>query len=286
MSNDLDHPPRLGLALSGGTAKVIAHLGVLRALEEAGLRPDRLAGTSGGSLLAVLYSSGLSLDDLMDHANDVNWRKLANVHLPRLGLLSSQRIEDFVRDLLGELRFEDLRIPTKVVATNLLTGQKTVFSRGPIAPIIRASCSIPQIFAPVEIDGGLYSDGGIIEYLPLETLLEYGCRVNVGVHLGAYPDFSQPPRHLLGMIMRVIGVVALRNARYSAPLADVLIRPDMHEFSGFDLNRAEAMIEVGYEATRAQIPLLRELLEQQESLWRRLRGWIRPDRRKRISEPT
>lgn len=278
MSSVPYQPPRLGLALSGGTAKVIAHLGVLQAFEEAGLRPDRLAGTSGGSLLAVLYAAGISLDDLVAEANEVNWRKLANVHLPRLGLLSSQRIEDFVRDRLGELRFEELEIPTKVVATNLLTGEKTVFSRGPVAPVIRASCSIPQIFAPVEIDGGLYSDGGIIEYLPLETLLEYGCSVNVGVHLGAFPDFSQPPRHLLGMIMRVIGVVAVRNARYSAPLADVLIRPDLHEFNGFDLNRAEAMIQVGYTAAREQIPLVRELLEHREGLWHRIRNRLRPRR--------
>jgi NTE family protein len=266
----------LGLALSGGTAKVIAHLGVLRALEEADLRPDCLTGTSGGSLIAVLYASGQPMESMIALANDVTWRKLATIRMPKLGLLSSQRIEDFVRDLVGDLRFEDLQIPTRVVTTNLLTGEKTVFSSGPVAPVVRASCSIPQIFAPVEIDGGLYSDGGIIEYLPLETLLEFGCRVNLGVHLGAYADFSQPPNHLLGMILRVIGIVATRNARHSAPHADVLIKPDMRRFGGFDLRSAEEMIAVGYETTNRLLPQIREDLEHADGLWHKLKARLRP----------
>ncbi len=273
---DVENPRRVGVALSGGTAKVIAHVGVLKALEEAGLAPDVLAGTSGGSLIAVLYASGLTVKELEDLADEVNWRKLANVHLPKLGLLSSQRIEDFVRELVGDLRFEDLKIPTDVIATNLLTGEKTVFSSGMVAPIIRASCSIPQIFGPVRVNGGLYTDGGVIEYLPIETLLERHCRVNVGVHLGAYMDFSEPPRHLLGMIMRVIGLVAVRNARASEKLADVIIKPDLRDFGGFDLKRADEMIEVGYQCGLAAVPQILACLEHEESLWTKLKSKLRP----------
>jgi len=271
MDSENGQTPALGLALSGGTAKVIAHIGVLRALEEAELRPDVMVGTSGGALIATAYASGVGIDQLTDMADEVNWRRLAAVRIPRLGLLSSQRIEDFVREIMGDRRFEELQIPTRVVTTNLLTGEKTVFASGPVAPVVRASCSIPQIFGPVEIDGGLYTDGGVIEYLPLQTLREMHPRVCVGVHLGAYLDFSAPPRHLLGMIVRVIGLVAAHNARASAPLADVLIEPDLRAFNGFDLTRAAEMIDVGYQATRLAVPRIRELLDEQDSLWTRLR---------------
>lgn len=264
--------PRVGIALSGGTAKVITHIGVLRAFEDAGLRPVVLTGTSGGSLIGVLYAAGVSVEELTGLANDVNWRRLAKIRLPKLGFLSSGRIEEFMRELLGDTRLEDLDIPIHVVATNLLTGDKTVFSSGPVAPIVRASCSIPQIFSPVEIDGGLYSDGGVVEYLPVETLRELPCDIRVGVHLGAYLDFSQPPQHLVGLILRVLGVVAQRNARASAALADVVVRPDLRGFGGFDLNRAEEMIDVGYRAGLVAVEEVRAIwARRQRTWWERLR---------------
>jgi NTE family protein len=266
-------PPRLGLALSGGTAKVIAHVGVLKALEEENLIPDLIAGTSGGSMVAVIYASGMDVEALTELARELNWKKLARIHLPKLGLLSSERLEKFMLEVLGDLRFEDLKIPTKVIATNLLTGQKTVFSHGRIAPVIRASCSIPQIFAPVEIDGGLYTDGGVVEYLPLNTLEEFDCQIRVGVHLGAYLDFSEPPQHILGMIMRVIGLVAVHNAQHSARLADVLIKPDLRGFGGFDLERADALIEAGYVSARQAIPDIKRAIEEHEAgIWKRMKS--------------
>jgi len=274
-----DSGGRLGFALSGGTAKVIAHIGVLQAFAEEGRGPDVLVGTSGGALIAVLWASGKSVDDLIHMAHEVNWRRLARIRFPRLGLLSNRGVRDLVQDSVGDLDFEDLRIPTHVVTTDLLSGQKTVFSSGPVAPAVQASCSIPQIFAPVEIDGGLYADGGFVEYLPVETLLGFGCDSNVGVHLGAYADFSHPPRHLIEMIMRTIGIVAIRNAETSAPLADVLVKPDLRGFASFDLSRAEELIDRGYEAGLAGVAALREFEADRERsshwwgrFWNRLHG--------------
>ncbi len=286
MAEETSNQVDLGLALSGGTAKVIAHIGVLRALEEADLRPRILAGTSGGSLIAICYAAGLGPDELAALATEVNWKKLATIHLPKLGLLSSKRIEDFLVDLLGDIRFEDLKTPTRVVTCNLLTGAKTVFSKGRVAPVVRASCSIPQIFSPVEIDGGLYTDGGVIEYRPVETLLAAGAAVNVGVHLGAFRDFSQAPSHLVGMILRVTGLVASRNARASARLADVVLKPDLTAFGGFDLTRSEEMIDVGYETALRQIPRIRELLAESNSMWGKLKSkWKRAPKLPEEDEP-
>lgn len=272
---------RFGLALSGGTAKSIAHIGVLRALEEADLRPDFIVGTSGGSLIGVVYASGVGIDHMVEMAAAVNWRRLARVRIPRLGLFSNQGVAQLVRDNVGDLLFEDLTIPTCVVATDLLSGEKVVFSSGLVAPAVQASCSIPQIFSPVEIDGGLYADGGFVEYLPVETLRERGCEIAVGVHLGAYADFTEPPRHLLSLVLRTIGIVGVRNARTSAALADVVIAPDMRGFASFDLGRAHELIDVGHRAAAEAIPSIRAALERSDgsmviadsaSWWRKLLG--------------
>lgn len=257
-----DARPRLGLALSGGTAKSIAHIGVLRALEEADLRPDVIVGTSGGSLIGVVYASGAGIDRMVDMALAINWRKLARVRIPRLGLFSNQGVAELVRSTVGDLAFEDLEIPTHVVTTDLLTGEKVVFCEGPVAPAVQASCSIPQIFSPVQIGDGLYADGGFVEYLPVETLRKYRPDATVGVHLGAYNDFSVPPRHLLSMIMRTMGIVAMRNARISSGSADVLIAPRLHGFTSFDLKRAEELLQVGYDAAVDAIPAIRHVLER------------------------
>ena len=279
--------PTLGLALSGGTAKSIAHIGVLQALEDAGMRPDVIAGTSGGSLIAVVYASGVGTDRMVEMAGRVNWRRLARVRIPRLGLFSNQGVAELVRDTVGDLTFEDLEIPTHVVTTDLLSGQKAVFSHGPVAPAVQASCSIPQIFSPVEIDDGLYADGGFLEYLPLPTLRDVGCSTAVGVHLGAFADFTPRPGHLLAMIMRTIGIVAVRNAHEAAPMADVLIEPDLRGFHSFDLKRHEELIDAGRRAGTAAVPSIREALARgpepvswSDRIRGRLLGWWTDARRR------
>lgn len=265
--------PRFGLALSGGTARSIAHIGVLRVLEQEGLRPDLITATSGGSLIGVLYAAGLDHETMVHLATEVNWRKLARVRIPRLGLLSNQGIEQFVIDAIGDVDFADLKVPTHVVATDLLSGEKKVFSTGKVARAVRASCSIPQIFSPVEIDGGLYADGGFVEYMPVETARDLGCSVVAGVNLSRFADFSQPPGNLLDMIQRMVGIIARLNGRVSARAADCVIEPRLNGFGSFDLGRADELIAAGQVATRQVLPRLQELLEdevQARSWWRRL----------------
>lgn len=264
--------PSFGLALSGGTARSIAHLGVLQLLEREHMLPDLITATSGGSLIGVLYAAGLDHPTLEKLALEVNWRKLARVRIPRLGLLSNQGIEQFVLDAIGDRHFEELKIPTHVIATDLLSGHKKVFSTGPVAPAVRASCSIPQIFSPVEIDGGLYADGGFVEYMPVETARELGCAVVVGVNLSRYADFSEPPGNLLSMIHRMVGIIARQNGTVSAQAADCVIEPDLRGFGSFDLARADELIATGQAATRDVLPRLEELLQPREQS--RVRSWV------------
>ncbi len=267
--------PRIGLALSGGTAKSVAHVGVIRALAEAGVTVDVVAGTSGGSIVATMFATGMPLETLDAIARSMSWRKLIKLKLTRLGFISSRRIEDFVRETIGDVHFEDLRIPCGVVATNLVTGDKRVFREGPVARAVRASCSIPQVYLPVEIGGEVYVDGGLAEYLPVETARELGADIVVASHLGPIDPTIRRPRHVLQLVMQITGLMARRNYTVSERLADVLVRPDLDRFSSFDFDASGEMIAIGYEAARTALPALEGAVARWRSPWRRLAARIR-----------
>lgn len=273
--------PRVGLALSGGIAKVVAHVGILQAFEEAGVPIHAIAATSGGSIIGAFYAAGWKPAEMADAASALSWKRLTRVTIPRMGLLSNEKLEHYVRDKLGDPRFEDLRIPFAVVAANLSTGRKAVFRTGRIAPPIRASCSIPQLFAPVLINGDLIADGGLVEYLPIETLDELGCDVKIGINLGTIRNWhAKEPKNLFEVALRVVGFVSQRNAILSEILADHIIRPDLSEFGPYDLDRSDEMIRVGYECGRRAAPEILALLRRREAPieegeWKRMVRWLR-----------
>jgi NTE family protein len=256
-----DTRPTLGLALSGGTAKSVAHVGVLEALTEEGIPVDCIAGTSGGAIVGAIYAAGFGVDELREVARSLRWKDLARLTWPRLGLLNNSGIARFLTDLLGDLTFADLRIPLAIVGTDLLTGEKVVFREGKVAMAAMISSSIPNVFEPVEYEGSLYADGGLVEYLPVETLRTFAPRVAVAVNLGHREGRTQRPRHLLHMAMTVTGIVARHNARHSELLADIVIRPPTGEFPAFDLMASSRLIKVGYDATKARISEIRALLD-------------------------
>ena len=277
-----DRGPRVGLALSGGVAKVVAHVGILKALGEAGIPVDAIAAASGGSIIGAFHAAGYSPDAMTEIARELSWKRLTRVTIPRLGLLSNEKLEKFIEERLGGIGFEDLQIPLAVVAADLTTGKKVVFTRGPLGPPIRATCSIPQLFSPVTIDGHLVADGGLVEYLPVETLGDLGCRVKIAVNLGGVHDWHmKDPRNFFEVALRVIGFVSQRNARVSELLADHVIRPDLSGFGPYDLERSEELVRVGYEAGRRAAPAilahLAELPERPEDSgdWKRLVHWLR-----------
>lgn len=262
----------IGLALSGGTAKSVAHIGVIKALEESGITIDYLSGTSGGSIVAVLYAAGRSIDELAQLAEGMRWRKLAGLTLPKLGLLSSEKIREFIVDAVGDLDFDQLRIPTAVVAADLTTGMKKVFREGKVALACQASSSIPEIYCPVEIDGHCVVDGGLIEYLPVETLASFGEIFKIGVNLGKNEGILRSkPRHLLEVIMQVTGFVSQQNATISGRKADFIISPDLERFGAFALHRASDIITAGYIEALKVLPQLHGAIRSYRSLSNRLK---------------
>jgi len=203
-------------------------------------------------------------------ATNMSWRKLVSIRLTRLGFISSQRIEDFVRETIGNLHFEDLSIPCGFVATNLVSGERKVFRTGPVARAVRASCSIPQIYLPVEIDGEYYVDGGLSQYLPVETAQEIGAEFVIASHLAPIDPTYRRPQNILQLVVQVTGLMARKNFPLSEAKADFVVHPNVDAYSSFDFDHAAEMIEIGYDATRRLVADLKEKLEKSESLPQRI----------------
>ena len=269
--------PTIGIALSGGTAKSLAHIGILKALEEAGLRPHYMAATSGGAIVGAVYAAGTSIEDLTKTAEGLRWKHLARITWPRLGLLNNSGVERVLHDLVGEADFKDLKIPMAIVGTDLLTGDKVVFREGSVAKAAMISSSIPSVFEPIKADGTLYVDGGLVEYLPVETLVDsFQPDLVIAVNLG-YREFRSPhPRHLLHISMMVTGIAARQNARISETKADVVIRPPTALFPAFDLQASAKLIEVGYRTAKQRIPDILAAMERKDEGWLdRIKFWSR-----------
>lgn len=263
-------PLPIGLALSGGTARSVTHVGVIKALLEAGISFDYIAGTSGGSIVGAMLASGRTIPELEELAMNMSWKKLASIKITKLGFVSSKRIEALMQEFLGDVTFADLEIPFVVTTTNLTTGQPYLFNQGKIARAIRASCSIPHIFLPVEIDGTYYVDGGLSQYLPVESARHLGKQFTIAVHLGSRDEVYHRPAHLLQLIMQLNNLIARQNYQVSEKKADFIIRPDVSPFSAFDFANTPDLMEVGYNAAKQQVDAIRQAWFHKSSLWQRL----------------
>jgi len=185
---------RVGLALGGGGARGIAHVGVLRVLEQEKIPVDCIAGTSAGSFVGAAYAAGLRGDQLLKLALEIKWRHIARPVWPRHGFFSFARMESYITSLMGDLTFGDLEIPYAAVTADLKTGERVVLKEGRVAPAVRASCSVPGIVTPVPLNGRLLVDGGIVDNLPISVVRELGADVVIAVGLGVpRADYPRGP---------------------------------------------------------------------------------------------
>ena len=260
----------VGIALSGGTAKSVAHVGVLKALAEADIPIDYIAGTSGGSIVSSMFATGMPISSMEAVAGTMSWLKLAALRFTKLGFVSSVRIEEFMKEIIGDITFEDFKIPATVVTANLVTGEKREFRSGPVGLAVRASCSIPQIYLPVQIDGDYYVDGGVAEYLPIESLAAMGCDFCIGSHLGPVDSAYRRPHHLLHLVMQITGLMARKNYVKSLAKADFVIHPNLDHFSSFDFNNSDKIIQLGYNTTRGLIEDLKKAIKHRNRFGVRL----------------
>ena len=243
----------VGLALSGGTAKSVLHVGVIKALMEAKIPVSYVAGTSGGSIVATAFASGAPIQEMEKIATSMSWWKLASIRLSKLGFISSEPIEKFMEGILPGARFESLTRPCVVTVTDLVTGKCRRFNSGPVSRVVRASCGIPQIYSPVSIDGKYYVDGGLSEYLPSPSVRTFGDQFTIGVALNSKEQEYRRTNNMLQLIMQITNMVARQNMTYSLAETDYLIHPYLDQYSAFDFSAAEELMEIGYVMTKRNI---------------------------------
>jgi NTE family protein len=257
--------PRIGLALSGGAARGIAHVGVLRALEENAIPIDVVAGASAGALIGGAYAAGLSVEQLEAMARKFRWRHTARLAFSRLGLQSNAPMEKFLQKHLPTTRFEQLRIPFAAMVTDLHTGTLVVMrDTGDMAFAIRASTCIPGFYVPAQDrDGRQLVDGGLVANLPIRQTRQLGADIVIGVDLNADgATFFDKPRTVLGVMARTfIAVERIVNHQERAE-AELIIVPGIGHIRWDETRRAEELLKIGYETTLESIEQIKDLIEQ------------------------
>lgn len=250
-------PERLGLVLSGGAARGIAHLGVLEVLEANGIRPDCIAGSSAGALVGGLYAAGVPVSELIDQARELSWRDVAWVTMPGLGLFDISRLEDRIDEILSKpATFDDLHIPFAAVAVDLVTGELIAMNDGPLAPAIRASCSAPGIFSPTWRKGRLLVDGGVVNNLPVSIVQRMGATYTIAVDLLPSGSISQKePKNLVDVIITTMYML-MRATHNEGPRADRLITPQVAHIGLGDLSAVDELLEAGRVAAQAVAPAI------------------------------
>ncbi len=241
---------KLGLALSGGGAKGFAHIGVLKLMEECGLRPEIIAGTSVGALMGALYADGYTADEIKEMFTGREFSDFAQLQIPKAGMFDSTRFRNFLRRHLRTKNIEDLQIPLVVMATDLDNGVSREFRSGPLVETVTASCSIPIIFNPVVIDDVHYVDGGVFTNFPV-SVIKNECERVVGVNVS--PLMPQKYKQTLFHIAeRSYHYMFLANTLEDRLLCDVLIEAEAFgRYKTFDLENVDLISNIGYEAAIA-----------------------------------
>jgi len=256
--------PAIGVALGGGFARGIAHIGVLKVLEEEGIPVRIVTGTSVGALIGAAYCSGLSIAELEDVAHSVRFTTFARWTLSRYGFASNDRMVSFLNRTLKVKTFEDLRIPLGVSATDFNTGEGVVFHSGSIIDPVRASCAYPGMFLPVEIRGRYLVDGMLSHPVPTRPLLEMGADRVLAVHLRGTWANGGAPRHLFDVIGQSFAIAQDAMSSLWKEAADLVIEPDVAGFGYDDFKRADELMHAGEMAMRKALPEVRRWLETPE----------------------
>ena len=253
----------MGLALGGGFARGIAHIGVLKVLEEEKIPIQFVAGTSVGALIGAAYCSGVTCKELEEVATRVRFKHFARWTLSRYGFASNERMIGFLNAVLKVKTFEELRIPLAVAATDFSTGEGVVFRSGPLVDPVRASCTYPGMFLPVRINGRLLVDGMLAYAVPTIPLRQMGASRVLAVHLKGSWTNGEGPRHLFDVIGQCFSIAQQMNCSVWRQASDLVIEPDVNGYRYDDFEHSAALVRAGELVTRTAIPEIRKWLERQ-----------------------
>jgi NTE family protein len=264
----------VGLALSSGGARGIAHIGVLRVLEKAGIPIDMIAGTSAGALFGALYAAGRSLDEIAAFARDLPQRIQLKGRLwdfqipPKSGIIWGRKTTRYLDQVLGGRSFADLEIPMCVVAADILSGEQVVFEDGPVAPAVRASLSMIGIFAPAQVGDRFLVDGGAVNPLPASVLAEHGANIIIGSSvIAGFQEEARLKGKISGKDLNFFSIVSRQMALMEREIiktrlgpVNVLIRPGIETYTTMDYDKAADLMRAGEEAARKALPKIQTLI--------------------------
>ena len=251
--------PRIGLALSGGSTLGAAHIGVLQVLEREGIHPSFVAGTSAGALVGSAYCAGVPLDEIGHLFLKMNWPTLIKPNLIHpMALFNTSPMEEFIRKNIGDCNFENMKIPFIAIACDIMTGERIILDKGPVAPALRASAAIPGIFSPIEIDGHLLVDGGTVDNFPVADVKAMGAEYVIGVNLSRGRASDRLPSNLIEVFLDMINIMQARSAVANPSECDCYIRPEVSHYSAWSFGDAKQILEAGKTAAEIVVPQLKK----------------------------
>lgn len=256
----LEGSPRVALVLGSGSLRGYAHVGVLAALEEAGVRPSLIVGSSAGSIVGALWASGVTASDIGHASQELDWSLLAPSGIPHRGLVGGEGLEDFMRRHQGGRELETLPVPFAAVATDVMTGETVVLDEGDTAIAVRASSSIPVVFEPVRARGRLLADGSLSAPTPVRVARRLGADIVIAVNVAWSPEEGSL-RTPLDMLFQSMQVMAHNLNRAQLVEADVVIAPEIRSIGNVNPESRAALIATGTAAGRTAIPSIRSAIQ-------------------------
>ncbi|MBC5785814.1 patatin-like phospholipase family protein [Ramlibacter sp. USB13] len=255
-------PPRVGLALGGGAARGFAHVGVIQVLEEAGIKPGLVVGTSAGSLVAALYASGRNAQQLQQVAMAMDEAAFADWTLPLFnrGVLRGEALARYVNTQVNHRLIENMALPLGIVATDLRTGQGVLFQRGDTGTAVRASSAVPAVFLPVRIGGQEFVDGGLVSPVPVRYARQMGAEVVIAVDISSAPE-GNPSGDTLQVLLQTFAIMGKSINSWELKDADLVVRPALTGMGSGDFAGKQRAINAGRAAMQALLPQLRAALE-------------------------
>lgn len=256
--------PKVGLALGAGAARGLAHIGVLEVLEEHNVPIDMIAGSSMGSIIGCMVAAGASarmIHGLAGQICSMEYRKLFDITLPRMGLIRGQRADMIIRTVTGDRLIEQLKIPFAAVAACLEDGTVKVFDSGKAADAVRASIAIPGVFEPVTLNGKTYVDGGVLDRVPAGVVRSMGADIVIAVDVGYRGEPRPTPRNIIEVMLNSFELQEWEAMRCRLPDADITILPDTHNMNPAVFNQVEECVERGRAAALASIEGLTTMLK-------------------------
>lgn len=261
MSKNAEQPV-IALVLGSGGARGYAHIGVIEVLEQHGIRPDFIVGTSAGSIVGSVYASGKTAAELREIALQLKANDIRDVDVSLKGFFNGQKVEDYINQQVQGMPLQQLKIPMYVVATELKNGKQTVFNYGNTGQAVRASVSIPSMFKPTKIGEIEYVDGGLVSPVPVQVARDLGADIVIAVDILAQPVHTETS-NVWGLFNQNINIMQGRLAATELKSADIVIQPDLREKAHiFDVKGREMTIQAGVDAAQAKLADVQAVIKQ------------------------